>query len=83
MASHRPSILQVTGLWQVQMDRDQVWKNPRGGRNPSPDFFMTYTADEVFAQHRSNMSNQRGFRQRWQLSIVTVSLRRIGRPELF
>jgi hypothetical protein len=49
MASHRPSILQVAGLWQVQMDRDQVWKNPRGGRNPSPDFLMTYTADEVFA----------------------------------
>ncbi len=26
MASHRPSILQVAGLWQVQMDRDHAWK---------------------------------------------------------
>jgi len=49
MASHRPSILQLAGLWQVQMDRDQLWEKPPGGRNPSPDFFMTYTADEVFA----------------------------------
>jgi hypothetical protein len=30
MASHRSWILQLAGLWQVQIDRDQLWEKPPG-----------------------------------------------------